>query len=442
MKITLKIIFGSLTCFIIAGYLSQILWAQPAPIPYHQEPYHLHSGEHKNIESAIKLVDSKVVRAPGSPWMQLHFGDYNLGKRSYITITSLKDGIHERLNHNSMTKCRKSSVYFNGDAVKVELLVAPGEKNIFFSLVEISVGEWVGAPESICGQDDRVSSTDPRVGRIIPVGCTGWIVSNGAHLTAGHCQGSSMLWLQFNVPPSLPNGTIQHPPAEDQYAITNIVGIDDGLGNDWAVFKCQPNLQTDLLPVQAQEAFYRMTRDQSPSNVRVTGYGVDDDPPGTTGGNNSDSQTLQTDTGSFLGEVVQGSSDIYIEYTVDTEGGNSGSPVIIPDSLITVGIHTNGGCNPPYQGNYGTSFENDSLENIIQIFPTFPEANIIYVDKDHPVVSEDGTIFRPYDTVAEAFNEASPGDVVSIVKGSYNEQMRISKAMTFSAPVGTVTIGK
>ena len=250
-----------------------------------------------------------------------------------------------------------------------------------------------------------------------------------------------MSWLQFNVPSSLADGTVQHPPAEDQYWInqTSIVWFNGGLVNDCAVFACDPKLQTNLLTVQAQGAFYRMSRDDSPSNVRVTGCGVDNTPPGSTGGYNSDNQTLQTDTGPFLGEVVQGSSDIYIEYTVDTMPANSGSPVIILGSLMTVGIHTNGGCNPPSTGNFGTSFENNALENAIQ---TFPGANVTYLDKDHPVVSEDGTVFRPYDTVSEAVNGASSGDILSIVKGSYNEQMTISKAMTLSAPVGTVTIGE
>ena len=37
--------------------------------------------------------------------------------------------------------------------------------------------ERIGGEESQCGaNDDRQASTDARVGRIMPVGCTGWIV--------------------------------------------------------------------------------------------------------------------------------------------------------------------------------------------------------------------------------------------------------------------------
>jgi len=442
MKKIFKIILGTFTWLIIIGYSSPILWAQPAPVPYHQEPYPLYSGTHISHAAKTELIFREVVQVPSAPWLQLHFGEYNFGKHSYITITSLKDGSRQRLNHRRLSKCRKSSVYFNGDAVEVELHVAPGEKNVFYRLTEVTVGEWVGEPESLCGQDDRISFTDRRVGRIMPVACTGWIVSNGAHLTAGHCAGgNNMLWLQFNIPSSLADGTVQHPPAEDQYWIdqTSIVWLDNGIGNDWAVFACDPNLQTNLLDVQAQGYFFRMSRDDSPTTVRVTGYGVDNTPPGSTGNFNSDNQTQQTDSGSFLGEVIEGSSDIYIEYTVDTMGGNSGSPVNLIGSSVTIGIHTNGGCSPPSTGNYGTSFENDALENAIQ---TFFGANATYVDKDHPVISEDGTVLRPYDKVLEAVAGASSGEIISIVRGPYNEQITISKALTLSAPVGTVTIGE
>ena len=42
--------------------------------------------------------------------------------------------------------------------------------------------------EAICGRsDDRVASSDLRAGRIMPIGCTGWLIDGGALLTAGHC---------------------------------------------------------------------------------------------------------------------------------------------------------------------------------------------------------------------------------------------------------------
>jgi hypothetical protein len=439
-------IFGALTIILSLMLLAvAIALAQPAPIPFRQELYTLNSGVHVGLADKSIMAFREVVRAPEAPWLQLHFSDYNLGQRSYITLTSLQDESQQRLDEKSLTRYLGSSAYFNGDAVEVKLYVAPGEKGIFFRLSEIIVGEWAGQPKSLCDGDNRVSSTDPRVGRIMPIGCTGWITSNGAHLTAGHCTaGALMWWLQFNIPPSLADGTVQHPPPEDQYWIVqgSIVWFDDGngqIGNDWAVFACEPDDSTDLLPVHAQGAFYRMSRDNNPSNVRVTGVGQDNTPPGSTGGLNSDSQTLQTDSGSYLGETVEGPSDVRIEYTVDTEPGSSGSPVIILGTTLTVGIHTDGGCSPPSEGNEGTGFEHDNLENAIR---TFPGPNATYVDKDHPVTLEDGTVFRPYNTVAEGITAVTSGGILSIVTGSYDETMTISKAMTLVAPVGMVTIGQ
>ena len=70
--------------------------------------------------------------------------------------------------------------------------------------------------ESICGaNDDRVASSNPRAGRIMPIGCTGWMIPGGAFLTAGHCALSTAQTVEFNVPASLSNGTTVAPPVKD-----------------------------------------------------------------------------------------------------------------------------------------------------------------------------------------------------------------------------------
>jgi len=464
MRLFQKIMISGLALVVLAGAGALPLWAQPAPIPHHLEPYRLESGAHKALKAETALLFRETVQVSGVPWLRLHFDDYELGTQSFIRITSLADGAQQVLDSDSLAQWYNNSAFFNGDAVEVELYVAPGETDVFIKIQEITVGEWADGGdvwsaggdvgiESICGgDDDRVRSTDPRVGRIVPAGCTGWIVSNGAHLTAGHCTdgtGTDMQTLEFNIPDSLANGTIQHPGPEDQYPIDagSIVFHDDGagyIGNDWAVFGCNANSNTGLLPVQAQNAFYRMSRDSNPANVRVTGCGQDDMPPGSTGGWNSDNQTLQTHWGTYVGETVQTNEDVIIEYIVDTTGGSSGSPVIIYGTTTTIGIHTNAGCDPP-DGNQGTGFEHNNLENAIE---TFPGSNVVYADSGHPATSEDGTVLRPYHTVAEAITAALNNGMVSIVAGSYYKAAgntftagEDGKKMTLVAPVGTVYIG-
>jgi V8-like Glu-specific endopeptidase len=474
--------------------------AQPAPIPHHKEPYRMDSMVHEGLEAQTASAFRQVMWVPHAAWLQIHFAEYNLGEQSFVTITSLTDGHAQRLDARSLPEWQNSTAYFNGDAVEVELHVAAGEKDIFIRIEEVTVGELVkdqrsrrpgfrpegatpsvAVPETICGAtDNRVASNEPRVGRIVPIGCTGWIVSNGVILTAGHCtRGSSPpslagQILQFNVPASQANGTIVNPPPQHQYPINNasVTFRDNGVGDDWAMFNTNRNANTQLLPVQAQGAFYRMSRDDNPATVRVTGYGLDGPGPsqacpscnfGRTGPGNADSQTQQTHAGPNRGETTRGANRVSWNHQVDTQPANSGSPLIADDTTLTIGIHTHGGCTSAsrpsigsdFRGlnNSGTSFENDNLGNAIrdgQISPFDPAAvigpgaNVRYVDRDHPVNVRlrDGSVFRPFNTLIDGVNAVPAGGIVSIVTGSYSGISTINKAMTLTAPVGTVTIGR
>ena len=305
--------------------------------------------------------------------------------------------------------------------------------------------------ESLCGNDNRVASTDPRVGRIFyPTGsneqyhCTVWLTASGGLLTAGHCQGYLLMpgsGIEFNVPTSLPNGSPLAADPNDRYPVEvgSILATDGGMGNDWAIFAVQPNPNTALTPYQAQDGFFRMTRANPPTGttIRVTGFGID------TGAQN---RTNQTDTGPYVGEIANRH-----EYQADTMAGNSGSPIIWNDNGFTVGIHTHAGCdNPviPDDGNIGTSFELDSLEVALQ---NFHGPNVIYVDQGFPdsllpeeTPTRNGTVFRPFDTIVHGIETASSGAIINIVRGTYPETVTIGaggRAMTLQAPVGSVIIG-
>ena len=306
---------------------------QPAPIPSHTEPYFLASSVYDGVSTGTFVAFEREIGVPDTPWLRLRFRDLNLGQRSFVRIRSVKDGGSQRLDAESVRHWRNSTAVFNGDAVTIELHVASDDRGVYFVIDEIIVGEWVGGDpsiETLCDDDNRVSSANPRVGRIHPIGGTAWIASNGGYLTAGHCTdgtGNLMQFVEFDVPPSLCDGTIVAADPDDQYPVdaTSIVFAVDGdeIGDDWAVFGCQENANTGLLAVHAQGGFYRMTRDLLPDAVRVTGYGVDDTPPCSiatcptcANGRNDDNQTQQTSIGYFLDEDVQGPSDVVIEYTV------------------------------------------------------------------------------------------------------------------------------
>ena len=68
--------------------------------------------------------------------------------------------------------------------------------------------------------------------------------------------------------------------------------------------------------------------------------------------------------------------------------------------------------------------------------------------KDHAVALGNGTVMRPFDTVTEGVNAVVSGGIVSIVAGTYTAASGNTftagadgKAMTLTAPVGTVRIG-
>jgi V8-like Glu-specific endopeptidase len=217
---------------------------------------------------------------------------------------------------------------------------------------EIMVGE-IGAPESQCGPtDDRIASTDDRTARLLTIGCTAWLIADGRFVSAGHCVSSAGLanTVEFNVPPSLSNGTIQHPGPEDQYVVDDATRVfsDAGIGNDWGVFETFPNSQTGLTAIEAQGGvFFNVVQDLGPATIRITGYGVDD---------GAANQTQQTSTGPNAG-----SSGTTMRYQTDTEGGNSGSPIIDEATGNSVGIHTNAGCTSGGGSNSGTSNFNTAL---------------------------------------------------------------------------------
>jgi V8-like Glu-specific endopeptidase len=347
------------------------------------------------------------------------------------------------------------SALFSGGHVTIELHVAPGDRDVSVLLDHVQAGDPLPGIETACGSDDRVGSNDNRVGRLFTVGCTAWGITNGAFLTAGHCadfdpdNGGPLLpdgaldlagVLEFNVPASTNTGALVAANPNDQYPVdvTSVQwrfdGSTQGLGKDWCVFRVNRNSNTLLLPWQAYGVPFRVTR-EIPSVgdvVRVTGFGTD------TGAAN---QTNQTSTGPFHGESDATQADIWVTHRVDTEAGNSGSPLIWESMNLTYGIHTDGGCTSDLStSNVGTSFEVNALETAIN---NFPGPNTRYADWLHPLrVQEDGTLFRPFASLGSAINATPNNGVCSMYVGVYSlpAGTRLNRPMTLQAPIGGVVI--
>ncbi len=389
---------------------------------------------------SVRLAYQTTVRVPDARWLRLRFADARLGAGSFLRITSLEDRAVQRLDARGLASSRLHSAFFNGDAVTVELFVAPGDPGALVDVAEAVAGTPPPAGFTICDSgDERAASSDAAVGRLLTPGggvCTGWLGSSGAFFAAGHCTATTVL--EFNVPASDADGSINHPDPEDQYdlgafvfeAVPDPNDPDDTIrGQDWMVFAVDRNTTSGLTVAQAQAAFYRVTQDSNPGSFRITGHGVDD------GAANA---TQQTDTGTNEGETFNDANWVLWEHRVDTRGGNSGSPISLTNQALSVGIHTHGGCTSTGGANAGVSFESDDLAAALD---DFFGTNVVHLDNGHPFASGSGTPLRPYATLPAAVTAVPSGGSVRAVAGTYAVGPSVyTKAMVWAAPVGAVVV--
>jgi len=315
-----------------------------------------------------QVVWSHVVTVNRASWMRLHYHHVQLSgsaKRgadgSFLRLTSMRDGAVQLQHMQHVDEWQNTSAYFNGDSVLVELLAQPGTgDNRFVLRCAVAGPEQQGEPDSICGTvDDRQPSSDARVGRV-GFGCTAWMINDCNHcfLSAGHCGVGGSTVIQFNVPMSSGSGSPQAPAPSDQYAVdpSSVQDQSGGasLGDDWVYFGCFDNSNTGLSPYAAQGsvAFDLINPPAvSGQTIRITGFGTTSSPVSPTW-----NQIQKTHSGPYYSN----SSDV-LRYTVDTTGGNSGSPVILDGTNNAIGIHTNAGCNS-VGGNQGCGAANTSLQ--------------------------------------------------------------------------------
>jgi hypothetical protein len=418
----------------IALFLTGSAFGQAAGNPHHSESFQRDFGIHDGKITNRKQLkadgsytwfpeDFKViretVRAGAAPWMQVVFNNVQLGNDSYMLITSHFDRDYQFFNAKSISEWGNRSAFFKGNAVDVELFVAPNDIGITARIRELTVGEFLGdnpnVIRDVCGTDGRTSSSVPQYdGRLVPLGCTGWLSAGGFYLTAGHCldvSSASLQIMEFNVPASLCDGTTQPAAVNDQFPITysSRVFENGAIGDDWGVYNCGANSNTGLTPAEDKRSYYHLSRSLNPPDIFIRGFGTDNVPTGCTGNRNSSSQTDQIHTDVNMGEFVNSPSSIYFEYQTDTDGGNSGSAIGASGAGVTlhsIGIHTNGFCSPPSEGNEGTSFEADDVEAAMN---SYFQTEVEYVDVDHHLSSTNGSSVLPHQSVNTAANQADAG---------------------------------
>jgi hypothetical protein len=165
---------------------------------------------------------------------------------------------------------------------------------------------------------------------------------------------------------------------------------------------------------------------------------------------NSDSLTPQTASGPYNEYATDGAKKWH-EYTVDTTGATSGSPVLIrtPTHDHVIGVNTNSGCGLGFEQdeNYGTAFTQAALHAALH---NFLGNNTVYVDSDYGPCFDvcAGAISGPLANVRDGVLTVPDGGVVAITPGGYPAASGNTftagadgKSMTLMAPVGIVVIG-
>ena len=315
-------------------------------------PLHRDSGYLANASTQPVVVWQGDVQGNGD-WLQLHFRDANLPAGSRLKIYSLsKPEWVQWHDAHSLLDYQGWSCQFLGPVVRVELEAAPFSSGNRV-LVDLAHELTFLGEDTICGPtDDRALSQDPRACRINS-SCTGWLYSEFATGTAGHCvsNGStSGRILHFNVPLSSSGGTPQPSHPNDQYALSTFLQfLNGGVGQDWATMAALRNSNTQLFPGQAQGGWYEIVNPPATASgqIRITGYGTGNGTAGSAVGN----QAQKTHVGNRVSVTTANA----LAYTADTTGGNSGSPVILESTGQVIGVHTHGGCTSTSGSNKGTA---------------------------------------------------------------------------------------
>lgn len=211
--------------------------------------------------------------------------------------------------------------------------------------------------DSICGEDERVSRKDQKIGRLtynFGTACTITMIGKECAISAGHCiyfmyDGK----VEFNVPMSK-GETLGSADPKNVYKVDaeTIEYVDGGYGRDWSVFRILPNDITKSYPGDVN-GFYKVNF--SPMNVgeqiMISGYGMDQRVGVNTHG------TLQVAYGKIL-EIDEYTSDgipaIMMSHDVDTTRGDSGAAIIRVKEQDIIGVHTHGGFCGEVDGNKGT----------------------------------------------------------------------------------------
>ncbi|WP_276371013.1 T9SS type A sorting domain-containing protein [Chryseolinea sp. H1M3-3] len=474
-----KLMIDVVLCVVI--FSTSPLWAQKII------PYNFYHQTDSSAEGSLQVITT--VNA-SSNFLRLYFKGTQLGKESYLVLETA-DGAKQKLHYRDLENWGFSSAYFNGNAVKVSLYTGKGDMNkIIINAVKVSDGEMEKSTvKDVVGRKNvssqpAVANSDinyelpphaAAVGRFTNGNKsygTGWIAPNGAIVTSQRVaynlvQEDGYDVIEFNIPPSNHYGSVNHPGPDDQYPV-NInkrdigsenynykrkhdfdIENEDGYGEwhtTWGIIEALPN-STGLRPGERQQHHFQIVRNPGSFTLESTNVWVDIFHYGEITTDliyESQYRTLKTHVTKLLPSeeyLTSNDHDNFVLYNKDNgditlSDSDTGAPIAYNQFNIAIGVHDDFLFWPPA---VGTGFRNSELLNGLDHFFS---SDVVYVDQNSFWDSSTGAIDKPYFQVLDAIDHADISGIVSIAKGTYDEPMYVTKAVTLKAPVGKVVIGE
>jgi len=450
-------------------------------------------------ETGNELKEITTIFEPGASSIRLYFNNVALDEGSYLILEG-EDGALQKMDATALKNWRNSSAYFNGSEVKVSLFQKAGSKNsIEINQVKVakkasnnnrSNQRQIGTGNIKAGNDNQAAPLNDTpqgkaIGRLTngnSAGGAGWIAPNGAIVTSRWgfkiVQEDGFDIIEFNVPLSNEDGTVNHPAPEDQYplevntatygsrefevrwydyAATNPYGFDvvQGIG----ILRALPN-SLGQTPGERQQAYFRIATNPGEFTVKHSDILIDVFTygelfkiyPATEGSHHFVLESYPStllEVKDFVKRSLDDKESILLyDFNHNIPDNNAiytyyhtGGPITYHDSNVAIGVQTQA-----FQSkapSVGLGFRHGNYRNALQ---DFMSNHAVYVDYDGLYGdASTGEIHKPYITLGDAYEHtlyhAEETSVVYFSPGNHQAQGLYNAPMKWKAPVGTVRIG-
>ncbi|KAF0700871.1 Aste57867_8623 [Aphanomyces stellatus] len=308
---------------------------------------------------------SHIVHQPDATYIAPHFDFLNLPPGGILEFTSL-DG-SQKVSYTGAGRSNFYTEYITGDAAVIsyfppETLNGTDSSSVAFKLDRFASGFPNGSPadviETICGNDDTkaiacVKNSDATkyrkaqaVAQLFIGGsslCTGWLFGSEGHLiTNNHCIGDAAAAAntQFEFGAECktcddPNNT-KSLGCPGETVATSASFIHTSTELDYTLVKLNLKSGVDLTKYGYLQA--RASGPELNEPIYIAQHPGGKPTRIATVLDNGSSGTIETFS-------INSCSSDEVGYSLDTEGGSSGSPVLSVNDNVVVALHNCGGCS-------------------------------------------------------------------------------------------------